>query len=242
MSIEVIVLAFKKAGKEIGSSKKTHRAQHISDFLLEEYKYSINERTLRDYYTNSLTNEEGLEELKPKVLSYLCNYLGYTDYADFITKNQTEEVVRQEIKSTSIQTKTKDLSKESGKGFNPKILVYLGLVFLALILITIIVDKNVVNANPNVNCMTWADTLYVSISCDQNPLSEYGTLVKPLDPVVLKNMRKVEVNAAYQFFTEEGKPMIWYYKDKEGEIEYFTAPRSPSYERRNFTKNNSPHY
>tara|TARA_R110002051_G_scaffold6884_3_gene32527 strand:+ start:4840 stop:4944 length:105 start_codon:yes stop_codon:yes gene_type:complete len=34
MSIEIIILAFEKAEKEIGSSKKTHRAQHISDYLL----------------------------------------------------------------------------------------------------------------------------------------------------------------------------------------------------------------
>lgn len=73
-------------------------------------------------------------------------------------------------------------------------------------------------------CMTWADSLYVTVSCDTSPFSKYGTDVKPLDRNELKNMRKVEVNAAYPFFADDGSPLIWYYKNKEGEHEYFTAP------------------
>ncbi|MFX0555628.1 hypothetical protein ACOCEA_02460 [Maribacter sp. CXY002] len=224
MSIKIIILAFEKAEKKLGSSKKTHRAQHISDYLLEEYKYPISERTLRDYYTNALTNQEGLEELKPKVLTYLCNYLGYTDYADFITKNQTEKDVKQEITSNSRQTQAKDFAKESGKGFNPKILMYLGLVFVVLVLITIIIDKKVVNANPNVNCMTWADSLYVAVPCTTGPYSAFGTKVEPMDIMKLKKMKQVKVRLSYPFFNEQNEPLIWYFKNKEGEIEYFTSP------------------
>ncbi|MGB3149403.1 MAG: hypothetical protein WBB27_01975 [Maribacter sp.] len=73
-------------------------------------------------------------------------------------------------------------------------------------------------------CMTWADSLYVTISCDQSPLSKYGTQVKPIDKMKLKNMRKVEVSAGYKFFSEDGKPLIWYYKNKENKHEFFTSP------------------
>ncbi len=79
--------------------------------------------------------------------------------------------------------------------------------------------------NPkDVGCMTWADSLYVEVSCGEAPFSKYGTRVKPLDPMELKNMCKVEVDAAYPFFTATGKPRIWYYKKSSKEIEYFTAP------------------
>ncbi|MFS4469572.1 hypothetical protein [Maribacter sp. 2210JD10-5] len=79
--------------------------------------------------------------------------------------------------------------------------------------------------NPkDVGCMAWADSLYVEVSCDEAPFSKYGTRVKPLNPIELKNMCKVEVDAAYQFFTATGKPRIWYYKKSIKEIEYFTAP------------------
>jgi len=65
-------------------------------------------------------------------------------------------------------------------------------------------------------CMTWADTFYIVISCDTSPLSKYGAKVEPIDSIRLKNMRKVEVSPAYDFFTEDGKPLVWYHKTKEG--------------------------
>lgn len=33
---------------------------------------------------------------------------------------------------------------------------------------------------------------------------------------------KVNVHAGYPFFSEDGKPLIWYYKNKNGKHEYFT--------------------
>ncbi len=80
------------------------------------------------------------------------------------------------------------------------------------------------NNTEGIGCMTWADSLYVPVSCDEGPLSKYGTQVKPLDKKELKNMRRVEVTAAYDFFTATGKPLIWYYKNEKDECEFFTAP------------------
>jgi len=80
------------------------------------------------------------------------------------------------------------------------------------------------NSSDDFGCMTWADSLYVVVSCDKGPLSKYGTQVKPLDKRELKNMRSVAVTAAYDFFTATGKPRIWYYKNDENRYEYFTAP------------------
>ncbi len=81
------------------------------------------------------------------------------------------------------------------------------------------------NNNPGTNgCLTWADSLYVEVACDIGPYSEFGTEVKPIEQIPSRNMRKVKVHAAYDFFTEDNKPRIWYYKSKDGEIEYFTYP------------------
>lgn len=73
-------------------------------------------------------------------------------------------------------------------------------------------------------CMTWLDSAYIAVSCDLGPFSKIGNAVKPINRMELKNMRKVEVNAAFRFFSEDGKPLVWYYKNKDDEIEYFTAP------------------
>lgn len=73
-------------------------------------------------------------------------------------------------------------------------------------------------------CMTWADSLYVKVSCDKGPFSQFGTTVDSLDQMKLEKMRKVKVHAAYQFFSDTDEPLIWYYKKSNKEIEYFTAP------------------
>ena len=91
MSKKLITLVFEKAEREIGSPVKTRLATHLSDMLQENYKYSLNERTLRDYYTNYIEKEESInDDLKPKLILHFCQYLGYKDYADFVSTNPSE--------------------------------------------------------------------------------------------------------------------------------------------------------
>jgi len=91
MSKEILFRAFEKAKEEIGSSRKTHLSTHLSDVLEEKYGLFINERTLRDYYTNLKKNEDDyFTELKPRLTERLCNYLGYGNYANFVLDNPGE--------------------------------------------------------------------------------------------------------------------------------------------------------
>lgn len=74
-------------------------------------------------------------------------------------------------------------------------------------------------------CMAWADSIYVQVSCSTKPYSQYGTHIEPLDKIKLESFKRVKVNMATQFFAEEtNKPLIWHYKHKDNEIEYYTAP------------------
>jgi hypothetical protein len=41
----------------------------------------------------------------------------------------------------------------------------------------------------------------------------------------IKNFKKIDVNMATDFFAPAtNKPLIWYIKNKNGNIEYFTSP------------------
>lgn len=84
------------------------------------------------------------------------------------------------------------------------------------------VEKNAIIGNTN--CMTWVDTVYVQVSCNTRPNHKKKNRVEPLDPVKLENFKKTKVYVGFDFFDEEGNPLIWYYKSKEGELEYYTAP------------------
>jgi len=69
--------------------------------------------------------------------------------------------------------------------------------------------------------MTWRKTHFEKVAC----ATKFDSKIVLLDPVRLNTFKKVEVSMATQFFSEEtNKPLIWYYKNKDEEIEYFTAP------------------
>ncbi|WP_421823772.1 hypothetical protein [Flagellimonas oceanensis] len=140
---------------------------------------------------------------------------------DIATK-ETTEIAKppQEIQ----QEQDIEKKKKSRRRLVITISIAIGAVLLAsLALRDSLFNSSSLPTNTNL-CMTWADSLYVKVSCSKKPYSEFGTPVEPLDEMKLKNFKKVEVSMATQFFTEDGKPLIWYYKNKDKEIEYYTAP------------------
>ena len=229
MSIELLILAFDKAEEEVGSSKKTQRAQYLSDLLQENYKYSISERTLRDYYTNYKNGNIGAQDdLKPKLITCFCDYLGYKNYADFINQNQDGRPENSEEEGRLGRIKEKEEEKRKLKGERKKsrriFIISISISFGAVLFTVLTLNYPILfNSQPS-ECMTWADSIYVKVSCKRGPFSQYGTKVEPLIETKLKNMRKVSVDAAYQFFSEDGKPLIWYFKNEDNEHEFFTSP------------------
>lgn len=109
---------------------------------------------------------------------------------------------------------------------NWKLVMTITFAFVAILLVTIFFKNRISGHASSENfCMAWADSVYLEVSCNTKPYSKYGTKVEPLDKVRLENFKKVKVTMASTFFTEEAnKPLLWYYKTKENEIEYFTAP------------------
>lgn len=74
-------------------------------------------------------------------------------------------------------------------------------------------------------CMAWAQNHYEEVSCDITLHKTYGTKVEPYDAKLVANFKKINVSMATDFFAPiTNKPLIWYVKNKEGEIEYFTSP------------------
>ncbi|KAA2217176.1 hypothetical protein [Maribacter flavus] len=68
-------------------------------------------------------------------------------------------------------------------------------------------------------CMTWTGNEYVKVNCTSHQTNG----VSVLNEFKLERMKKVDVDAATNFFNEETKdPLIWYYKVDEKTLEYFT--------------------
>lgn len=203
---KIIGEVFEKAKMEHASHSKFALSNHISN------ETDLSARTLERAYDRYINHRIKYGTPQAESIDLFCKYLGYEDFRDYVKSNPSNDVI-EEPPINGI--------------YNRKLIIITGVAFgLIFIIFGIqnLSDIGQVNNSAEGKCMTWADSLYIPVSCDEGPFSTYGTRVKPLDKMELKSMRKVEVNAAYQFFSDSGKPRIWYFKNKNNEYEYFTAP------------------
>lgn len=215
-----------------------NRLKELKSFDNDRFKPIVNFLRGR---TNS-TSEENIEliswliDFKPRPLhKYLkSNYL-ISEIGDSkpVVEQESEEL--DNISLDNLERKKEEerkkleeaKRKKEKKGRRRIITISISVVFGMTMLIMVIQKwpMNILKNSPNgVECMTWADSLYVPVSCNTGPYSKYHTPVEPMDKNKLENLKKVEVNMATTFFAEDGKPMIWYFKNRDGEMEFFTAP------------------
>ncbi|MGB5819844.1 MAG: hypothetical protein WBG90_10200 [Saonia sp.] len=193
---QIVRKVFEKARKECVTHTKNGLCRHV------EKEIDLSYKTLERAYEKYEEKQKSIGLPTAESVNFFCRYLGYDSYKDYVLKIRSK---RKWIISISIS-----------------------IAFGAILLIAL-VPKNSISNNqiiPEENrCMTWADSLYIKVSCTTKPYSKYGTKIEPLDQIRLKNFKQVKVTMATQFFAEEtNKPLIWYHKTKDGEIEYFTAP------------------
>tara|TARA_R110000744_G_scaffold176537_1_gene295397 strand:- start:73 stop:789 length:717 start_codon:yes stop_codon:yes gene_type:complete len=200
MSEELVKLVFEKAKKETGSSVKTRLAQHLSDILLEDYKYQLSERTLRDYYTTYIEKKgENREDLKPQLIKYFCQYLGYKDYTGFVVDHPFEVEV---IKSDKV---------EEGKGILEK---YKEALILAFSAITITCLTYFGFVKEEQNCMLWSENHYEQTVCSGDPLEI------PYNALILRNFRRITyIDSLLE--RRKNRKELWYDKSN-GKVEFFT--------------------
>ena len=193
---EIVQKVHEKAKANCTSRKKFALATYVSEHT--DLSYRTIQRTF-DRYINQL------DEVEPSqtTVDLLCNFLGFENYAAFINGNGRDEV--------------------KSKGLKKKIFIAITLAFVSILAVTFYLNQNSSKkyiVSPT-ECMVWSKTHYEKVTCDKS----YGKKIEPIDPVKLANFRKIEVTIATTFFDENTKrPLVWYNKTKEGDIEYFTAP------------------
>lgn len=203
----IIEKVFKKAKKEHASHSKFALSNHIST------ETDLSSRTLERLYDRYIEKNGKHGPPNADSIDLLCKYLGFENYAGYIKRHPTPEKTIGQKKGNTIHSKWIT--------FSISIAFTIGLIIFGIQKWSL---SGQVNNIIKENCMTWADSIYVAVACDQGPFSKFGTEVKPMNQMELSNMKKVEVDAAYPFFSEDGKPLVWYYKNKDNKREYFTAP------------------
>lgn len=223
---EIVQKVFEKAQKGSPSKAKSALANVIADEITEKYIH-ISAKTLERAYDRYINNKTRHGEPSAESIELFCKYLGFKDYKEYVRKNPIGN--NQKKGDTKNQEAGfKELSKKEipARRKNWKLSITISIAFGAIIIITLLskaVDNHQISTENR--CMTWAKTHYEEIACDKSPYSAYGTQVVPFEPVRFSNFKKVEVTMATSFFSEDThRPLLWYHKTKEGDIEYFTAP------------------
>lgn len=199
---KVVIDAFEKAKADIsGSSNKTSRSEYISNTLLENYKFQISSRTLRNLYDDSI-NKNGDEDItiNSTYVKNLCQYLGFEDYKEFLKENPDNSAEPDKNQLITIIKK------------NKYTLIISALVIFIAFLVTTINKQR---------WMIWENNHYteVDFNAEQHSIGQ----LKLYNKERIENFFKVIPDCNTQFFNTDGSVNLWYGKNKSGELEYFST-------------------
>ncbi len=199
---KVVIKSFEKAKAEIsGRSNKTNRSEHISNMLLENFKFSLSSRTLRNLYDDSVKkNSEEDITINSNYVNYLCLYLGFENYQDFL----------KEYPDNSAEPNNNSLIKNIKKN---KLALIVSVMAIFIVFFVTTFNKQ--------RWMIWEKDHYieVSFSTDKYNLGQ----LKLFNEERLTNFKKIQVDCSTIFFTENGIAKVWYGKNIKKELEYFTT-------------------
>jgi hypothetical protein len=214
MHRELVVKAFEKAKIEMEESgvsnpATTKLAKYLIDKIDEEVNFIYGDRSLRNYYSKILKDkEEDINIPQVEVVNGLCQFLGYSNYHDFILK---EGPINNYSGEKIIVTK-------KGTGFifrDYKVI----LLILAIVVISILIISGMLSNDQK--WMIWEGDHYVETQFDEGSYSE-GSL-EILDGKALVSFRQILPDCSTEFFKSNGSPKIWYGKNRGMEYEFFTS-------------------
>lgn len=193
---ELIQELIKKVFEKAMELSKETTAYGLSKYLIVELNNSINERTLTRYYDGYVLNKK-TERRSPSAynLNVLCQYLGYKNNLDFIAEH-------------------KDKKKEVNKVFNKKSKI-------ASVSVMVLLASYIGYDVTKKDCMVWTNNnnCYEAVSCDKK--GDFESI--PMNDYLLQNFKRIEPDCSYSFFKVDGVENLWYGKNINGELEYFTA-------------------
>ena len=192
--------AFKKAKKELNSNKITHLSQHLSSYIVEDCKEPYGEKTLRINYKKILETSDEKIYLKEFAAEALSHYLGYSSFTDFVQKNSNEQ--------NSHPLQPQIFLKKN------KLIIFLFLIVISSVLIYYSSSRQ--------RWMVWQVDHYIEVDFDTEKYKLQQ--LKLYKEERIKGFKKIiPICNETIFFNEDGSANLWYGKNKDKKLEYFTA-------------------
>lgn len=199
MHKKLLINAFDKAEEEISSDKVFPRARLLSDFIVNDSKEPYGEKILSLKYKSILNGSTETIRLKKHAADSLSRYLGYENYLEYDRKNGSQDPVEEQ---------------------KPNFSKYRNAIIITIILISL-ASITTYNYATRQRWMIWNEDHYVEVNFDVNKYNV--NQIKIFKEERIEFFKKVTLKCEDQFFNNNGSVKIWYGKNKEKELEYFTA-------------------
>jgi hypothetical protein len=204
----LIIQAFEKAKLEkiksgANNPSQTDLAETLSQFIEDVENFSLGERTYRDYYNAAkkiILENDDIAIKQIAVINGLCKYLNFNDYQTFLNsiKNNKEQTIL-----------------EKAKNFISGNRAILGISTLLLIAFVIYYYTT------RQRWMIWEKNQYIEVEVDA--IKYDVRLLKFYKSERIKDFKKIDPKCAYTFFNADGSVRLWYGKNKNKVLEYFTG-------------------
>jgi hypothetical protein len=196
---KLLIQLFEKLEEERDNDNKTKNGNSIYfvEKILED-KFGkpnyISARALKEYYNKYVEKKENRAgEPSSELKNLIAQYLGFDNYHDFEERNKTTKKESTRIKNIKVKSAS---------------------IISAILLASSVISYNTIFKSEE--CLEWKINHYEKIEC----LNDFpNPLLKDVDIEIFK---KVEVNDSTIFF-KYGKPIVWYGKSPNGEMEYFNS-------------------
>lgn len=180
--------------------------------ILEE-KYNkvniVSSRTLTNYYNKYVEGKENnAGEPKNDLKNIIANYLDFKDYADF-QKNNISSVVFSK-KSIDEHKKNKENNTSNTIGSKEKVIIGTS------VMLVLSIGYFILNTFSYNSCIIWQSTHFKKSTCNTKKAIDNSIYNINVDKFL-----KVRVTKNTIFF-KDGVPLIWYGKNSNKEMEFFT--------------------
>ncbi|AVR47071.1 hypothetical protein C7S20_18460 [Christiangramia fulva] len=140
MTNQIVLEAFKKAEDDSGKGSVNGKAEFLSEYILENYKYSISTKSLTRYY-------KGQSSPNLQINDCLALYLGYEDYKAYLKQNPGNK------------------KNVFSGGMRYNLYSKRNLVILLMLILLIVTSGYIGFISSKKECMVWNQDHYVKTEC-----------------------------------------------------------------------------
>lgn len=217
MRKHLIIAAFEKArieSKENGTDTeaKTKLATILSEYIFENLKHPIHERSLRDYYSKALVidGDKDIKIAQQNVINGLCHYVNCDTYQDFLNTYKLQPI------GSHIEVTKQPQHVEVLKQFKKHKTAIL------FLLSTIVLVIFIIKTNQE-RWMKWNGETYEETNFEPDSLKN-GVLLLFSEEQAGHFKKLPKCDCDTDFFNPDGSAKVWYSKNKDKTIDCFNRP------------------